>query len=273
MGFIRQLLTAFTLSLLATPALADSVKQCDQPVWQDEFNGSELDAGRWQHVPGDGCDQGLCGWGNGEEQWYLPDNVSVDNGLLRIVAKRQKHAQRQYTSGKISTEGLVAFKYGRIEARMKLPMGEGYWPAFWAMPANSDKQWPLDGEIDFLENSGHTPERVLGAIHFGKTWPNNVHYSESILAPKKWGDDFHVFGVSWNKEEIRWYVDDKEYGVVTPADIAPYPWVFDNKAFYLILNLALGGNLGGEINKAVLPGELLVDYVRVYSAECSYPSN
>ncbi len=269
MALIRNGAAALLLSLLAGAASAQTPEQCAQPVWQDEFNGVELDASRWRHVPGDGCDQGLCGWGNGEEQWYLPDNVSVGDGVLRIEAKRQRHGGRQYTSGKLSTEGLFAQKYGRIEARMKLPKGAGYWPAFWAMPADSDKPWPLHGEIDILENSGHTPEKVLGAIHFGETWPNNVHYSESILMPKHWGDDFHVYGVHWSEDEIRWYVDDKEYGIATPADIAPYPWVFDNKAFYLILNVALGGNLGGKIDNKVLPGELLVDYVRVYAPGCS----
>lgn len=262
------LLCLWACSAMAAGAAAPGAAQCEKPIWQDEFDGQQLDASRWRHVPGDGCDQNLCGWGNGEEQWYLPKNVRVADGALRITAQREKHQGRKYTSGKISTEGLVSFVHGRIEARMKLPKGAGFWPAFWAMPANTDLQWPLAGEIDILENSGHTPEKVLGAIHFGNPWPDNVHYSESILAPKDWGNEFHVYGVHWSEDEIRWYVDDKEYGVATPKDVAPYPWLFNDSAFYLILNVALGGTLGGEIDKSVLPGELVVDYVRVYAADC-----
>ena len=120
-------------------------------------------------------------------------------------------------------------------------------------------------KLTFL-SSGHTPEKILGAIHFGDTWPDNVHYSESLLTPVSWADDFHVYALEWRPGEIRWFVDGKEYGRVTPKDIAPYPWVFDERPFYLILNLALGGTLGGKIKKSDLPGELIVDYVRVHWA-------
>ena len=154
-----------------------------------------------------------------------------------------------------------------FEARMKIPKGDGFWPAFWMMP-RSELRWPLAGEIDILESSGHTPEKILGAIHFGDTWPDNVHYSESLLTPVSWADDFHVYALEWRPGEIRWFVDGKEYGRVTPKDIAPYPWVFDERPFYLILNLALGGTLGGKIKKSDLPGELIVDYVRAYPLGC-----
>ncbi len=263
---LAALLLGWVVSIAPGSALAGI---CDTPVWQDEFSGAELDGTRWSHAQGDGCAQGICGWGNDEEQWYSPDNAFVKDGVLHIVAKQQRKGERAYTSAKITTENHFAQKYGRFEARMQLPLGKGYWPAFWLMPADARKKWPLEGEIDILENSGHEPHRVLGAIHFGDTWPDNVHYSESILTPVIWGEDFHTYAVEWVPGEIRWYVDDKQYGSVTPEEILPHPWVFEDKAFFLILNLALGGTLGKEIDKEALPGELLVDYVRVYAGNCT----
>ena len=242
---------------------------CSQPVWQDEFSGVELDSNRWSHVEGDGCAQGLCGWGNDEKQWYSSDNTYVADGMLHIVAKRQRKGGAFYTSSKITTENHFAQKFGRFEARMQIPLGKGFWPAFWMMPANAQKKWPLEGEIDVLENSGHEPHRVLGAIHFGDTWPDNVHYSESILTPVIWGEGFHTYAVEWEEDEIRWYVDDKQYGSVTPKEVLPYPWVFNDKEFFLILNLAMGGTLGKKIDKGALPNKLLVDYVRVFEDTCS----
>lgn len=253
------------LAFAGTHLQAESL--CSTPIWQDEFDGDAVDETKWQFVEGDGCDQDLCGWGNGEEQWYLADNARLEAGALHITGQRQRSNSRWYTSAKLTTQDRFATQYGRFEARMKIPKGDGFWPAFWMMPKSS-LRWPLAGEIDILESSGHTPEKVLGAVHFGQLWPNNVHYSESILAPVPWTDDFHVYAVEWRPEEIRWFVNNKEYGRVTPEDIAPYPWVFDELPFYLILNLALGGTLGGKIKMSDLPGELIVDYVRVYPLGC-----
>ena len=240
---------------------------CSAPLWQDEFNGEQLDLAKWQVIEGDGCSQGLCGWGNNEEQWYSKKNLRLEGGALHITAQRQRVLKRGYTSARLSTQGRFAAQYGRFEARMKLPEGKGFWPAFWMLP-KSDLQWPLAGEIDILESSGHTPEQILGAIHFGELWPGNVHYSESLLGPVPWTDDFHVYAVEWRPGDIRWFVDEKQYGHATPEDISPYPWVFDEGPFYLILNLALGGTLGGDIKRSDLPGELVVDYVRAYPLDC-----
>ena len=253
------------LAFAGTHLQAESL--CSTPIWQDEFDGDAVDETKWQFVEGDGCDQDLCGWGNGEEQWYLADNARLEAGALHITGQRERSNSRWYTSAKLTTQDRFATQYGRFEARMKIPKGDGFWPAFWMMPKSS-LRWPLAGEIDILESSGHTPGKVLGAVHFGQLWPNNVHYSESILAPVPWTDDFHVYAVEWRPEEIRWFVNNKEYGRVTPEDIAPYPWVFDERPFYLILNLALGGTLGGKIKMSDLPGELIVDYVRVYPLGC-----
>ena len=264
-GCWKRLLVGMLL-LVSTGLQAETA--CSTPMWQDEFDGDTVDNAKWQFVEGDGCDQDLCGWGNDEKQWYLAKNARIEAGALHITGQRERSHSRWYTSAKLTTQGRFAAQYGRFEARMKIPKGDGFWPAFWMMP-KSDMRWPLAGEIDILESSGHTPEKVLGAIHFGDLWPDNVHYSESILAPVPWTDDFHVYAVEWRPQEIRWFVDDKEYGRATPQDIAPYPWVFDERPFYLILNLALGGSLGGKIKKSDLPGELVVDYVRAYPLGCN----
>ena len=145
---------------------------CSTPMWQDEFDGDTVDNAKWQFVEGDGCDQDLCGWGNDEKQWYLAKNARIEAGALHITGQRERSHSRWYTSAKLTTQGRFAAQYGRFEARMKIPKGDGFWPAFWMMP-KSDMRWPLAGEIDILESSGHTPEKVLGAIHFGDLWPNN----------------------------------------------------------------------------------------------------
>ncbi len=255
------------LALLIGWSSLQAQDHCATPLWQDEFSGDEIDPSKWLIIEGDGCGQALCGWGNNEEQWYSRNNARIENGALYLTAKRQRVLRRHYTSAKLTTEGRFAAQFGRFEARMKLPSGAGLWPAFWMLPKTESK-WPLGGEIDILESSGHTPEKILGAIHFGSLWPNNVHYSESILSPVPWTNDFHTYAVEWGPGDIRWLVDDKEYGHATPEDIAPYPWVFDERPFYLILNLALGGTLGGDVEPSDLPGELVVDYVRVYPLNC-----
>ena len=165
-------------------------------MWQDEFNGGSVDIAKWQFVEGDGCDEDLCGWGNDEKQWYLAKNARIEAGALHITGQRERSNSRWYTSAKLTTQGRFAAQYGRFEARMKIPKGDGFWPAFWMMP-RSELRWPLAGEIDILESSGHTPEKILGAIHFGDTWPDNVHYSESLLTPVSWADDFHVYALEW----------------------------------------------------------------------------
>lgn len=274
---MKLLFTGLFIALLVT-LVAFSVEvraggQCITPLWQDEFDGTQLDATRWRVEEGDGCDRALCGWGNNEQQWYRADNIAVADGELIITAKR--HAFRQadafkqadFTSGRLTSAGLFAQQYGRFEARMKLPSSMGLWPAFWMMPDNMQQKWPLEGEIDILEKGGADPRdayKILGAIHFGDQWPGNRHYSESLLVPVPWSDEFHTYRVDWQPDLIRWSVDDKVFGEVRPIDIAPYRWVFNDKPFHLILNLAVGGTLGGEVPEAFSEAELRVDYVRVY---------
>ena len=235
------------------------------PVWEAHFD-EPLDRSLWNIVEGDGCAQNLCGWGNNEAQSYDAMAVSVSQGLLSLTAFIDE--QGQIRSGKITTEGHRGFLYGRIEARIRLPEGRGLWPAFWMMPEEKTLGWPLEGEIDILEWTGHEPHRLIGAIHFGDLPPDNVHYSETLRAPGVWSGEFHTYGIEWSPSRIAWYVDDRIHGVVTPADVAPWPWVFDDQAFHLILNMAVGGTLGGEVVPSDLPATVEFDWIRVYPLSC-----
>lgn len=218
----------------------------------------------WQVVEGDGCDINLCGWGNNEVQHYHGDALSTGDGVLEITALQEED---RILSGKLVTEGRFSQRYGRFEARIKLPSGRGLWPAFWMMPESSVR-WPLAGEIDIMEWTGNEPERLIGAAHFGPLPPNNVHYSETLLKPVPWNVDWHEFAVDWHPNRIEWLVDGVSHGVMTPDSIAPYPWVFNNSEFYLILNVAVGGTLGGVVHPEDLPAKMLVDWVRVLPANC-----
>ena len=241
-----------------------SANEC-KPTWQQEFD-TPLDEGVWNTVEGDGCDIDLCGWGNQEKQYYHADALEVTDGVLKITASQDEAGQ--ILSGKITTAGHFSQKFGRFEARMKLPAGRGLWPAFWMMPEGQQKPWPHEGEIDILEWTGNEPHRIIGAVHFGDGWPNNVHYSEELLTPAVWSGDYHVYGVEWSPQSIRWTVDGRVHGEANADNIAPWNWVFDDLPFYFILNMAVGGTLGGEVVMADLPATLEVDWVRVYDGHC-----
>ena len=151
---------------------------------------------------------------------------------------------------------------------MKLPLGRGLWPAFWLMPDPHNEQWPLQGEIDILEWVGNDPHRIIGALHFGDIWPGNVHYSETLRTPDSWVGDYHTFGVVWAPGKIRWFVDGRVHAEATPEQLAPWPWVFDEKPFYVIVNMAVGGTLGGTVEAADYPASLKVDWIKVYDHSC-----
>ncbi len=277
---LNRMLVLFGFAATSTAVLAAGshvdTPYCAEPVWQDEFSGNSLDEKKWNVIEGDGCAQDLCGWGNNELQWYSRNNVSVKDGLLVITAQRENPGNKDensapLTSAKITTQGLFTKQYGRFEARMKLPQGLGTWPAFWLMPDAMDYRWPIEGEIDILERGGKISDdlnRILGAIHFGKPYPDNVHYSESLLVPQPWHKNFHTYAVEWQAGKISWLVDGRVYGEVTPELITPYKWPFASEPFYIILNLALGGNLGGSLPDDFQSDHLAIDYVRVYTANC-----
>ena len=240
--------------------------QCPSLIWSDEFTGTTLDINKWSYQIGDGCAEGICGWGNNELQYYKETNVTVSNGQLHITAKKERVQAKSYTSGRIRTINKGDWTYGRFETRIKLPGGNGLWPAFWMLSTDQVYgAWPLSGEIDIMEFVASTPDHVLGTIHYGDAYPNNKNqganfYLNSGIFP----DAFHDFAIEWEAGKISWFVDDILYLTKTAQDLAPYNWPFDQR-FHFLLNLAVGGNLGGTVDTSIFPKTMDVEYVRVYN--------
>lgn len=206
------------------------------------------------------------GWGNNELQNYTdrPENVVVENGMLKITAIQEDFEGSGYTSARISTKGLYAKKYGRFEARIKLPWGQGVWPAFWLLGNNIDTVgWPQCGEIDIMEYRGQEPTIVHGSLHGPGYSGGNPITKSYELSGDRFDTDFHVFGIEWGEGYVNFYVDDVLYNQITPADVTG-EWVYDHD-FFIIMNLAVGGSFAGAPNaNTVFPQTMLVDYVRVY---------
>lgn len=212
------------------------------------------------------------GWGNQELQYYTsrPENVTVQNGFLLITAREESFEGSSYTSARLLTKGLVEQQYGRFEARMRLPYGQGMWPAFWMLGADIDTNpWPGAGEIDIMEYRGQEPTIVLGSVHGPSYCGNELICDEPAESEKyqlqndRFDTGFHVFGIEWGPGFVNYYVDDVLYNQITPADV-PGEWVFD-KPFYVLINLAVGGSFVGPPNdETVFPQTMLVDYVRIY---------
>ncbi len=243
-----------------------SLAQCPTLIWADEFNGTTLDITKWSYQVGDGCAEGICGWGNNEQQYYKESNVTISNGQLHITAKKERVQSKSYTSGRIRSINKGDWIYGRFETRMKLPGGNGLWPAFWMLPTdNFYGAWPQSGEIDIMEFVAATPDHVLGTIHYGDPYPNNKNQGANFyLNSGVFPDAFHDFAIEWEAGTIRWFVDDILYLTKTTQDLAPYNWPFD-KRFHFLLNVAVGGNLGGTVDPNIFPKSLDAEYVRVYN--------
>ena len=250
-------------------------------VWSDEFDGAALDVSRWNIQTGDGTAEGIPGWGNNELQSYQAANISVSGGVLVIAAREEDAGDgHEYTSGRINTAGKLDVTYGRIEASIQAPGGQGLWSAFWMLPTDSAYGgWAAGGEIDILEVFSRDPRPFAqGALHYGMAWPlNTVDYARySDVDP---ADGFHVYAIEWDEEEIRWFVDGAHFYTVrrnrywnyykdaeTNAYVSGGVSAPFDRPFHLLLNLAVGGNLPGPPAAGALSGELRVDYVRVY--EC-----
>lgn len=253
------------LSALAIPTPIPTpvaAKEGWELVWHDEFDGKTINRSDWTFDLGGG------GWGNGEAQVYtdLPQNARLVKGLLVIEARKEPNEQGgfQFTSARLKTQGLKTFQYGRIEARMKVPAGAGMWPAFWMLGSNIDQVgWPDCGEIDIMEYVGREPNLIMGTLH-GPGYSGALGLTSRSVQDYAIADDFHTYAVEWNRDQIRWFFDDVEYHTLTRSDVGEERWVFD-QPFFLILNLAVGGTLGGFISPdAVFPAQVYVDYVRVY---------
>jgi beta-glucanase (GH16 family) len=239
-------------------------------TWSDEFNqhdGSPPDPTKWK------IETGGDGWGNKELEYYTsrPQNLHVKNGTLEMIALKETYTgpdgvTRDYTSARLDTAGKFDQTYGRFEARIKIPYGQGIWPAFWLLGNDVDKVgWPTCGEIDVIENIGREPAIVHGTIH-GPGYSGGKGISASYsLASGLFADDYHVFAAEWEPNQIRFYVDDHLYATRTPADLpAGTKWVYDHP-FFVILDLAVGGGWPGNPDgTTVFPQTMLVDYVRVY---------
>jgi beta-glucanase (GH16 family) len=252
-------------------------------VWEDTFDGEEgalPDLGRWQPQIGDGLNMGITGWGNNELQYYTaePENLALDGeGHLVITAREVGedsdlvcwYGPCAYTSARLKTQDRLEFTYGRVEAMMKLPEEVGLWPAFWMLGNNSDTAgWPASGEIDIMEFIGSEPGVVYGTAH-GPGYTGADGLGGSVDLGQDLSAGFHEYALEWEPDELRWYVDDRLYATVNKED-APGEWVFDHP-FYLLLNLAVGGNWPGSPEDAtVFPQSLIVDDVRVYGAVDTY---
>lgn len=230
--------------------------------WLDDFDGpagTAPDADIWSLESGGG------GWGDQQVQHYAPGNASLTGGgCLEIVARREPSPRGTgtITSARLVTKSRLTVQYGRIEARIKVPTGEGVWPAFWALGADiDDVGWPRCGEIDVMEYLGGDPQAVHGTVHGPGYAGVGLGFGRRLETPSELSDDFHDFAVSWGPDEIRWHLDGYDYHRVTPTDV-PGPWPFRHP-FYLLLNLAVGGNWPGHTAHATLPAVMLVDWVRV----------
>ncbi len=235
-------------------------------VWHDEFDGDTIDESNWTY------DIGGWGWGNGEAQYYTErrENSRVDNGLLVIEARQEQFEESYYTSARLRTQGLQEFKYGRVEARIKVPVGSGLWPAFWMLGAHFDKDsddpanhWPNVGEIDVMEHVGREPDLIVGTVH-GPGYSGAMGMGKWNRQTYDIAEEFHTYAVEWDEEGIRWFYDGEQYHTMTPADVGDREWVFDHE-FFLIVNLAVGGTFPGPIDFDLeFPVYLYVDHVRVY---------
>jgi beta-glucanase (GH16 family) len=209
------------------------------------------------------------GWGNNELQYYTSrtNNVRIENGKLVIEARQENYSGSNYTSARLKTQGKVSWAYGRIEARIKIPRGQGIWPAFWTLGTNiSPVGWPGCGEIDIMENIGREPTLVHGTVHGpGYSGGNGIGAASSLPGGAAFTDDFHVYALEWTTNQLKWFVDGQQYFSVTPASLPNgTTWVFDRPQF-LLLNLAVGGAWPGNPDgTTVFPQRLIVDYVRVY---------
>lgn len=235
-------------------------------LWADEFSqadGSAPDSSKWGH------DIGGWGWGNNELQYYTnrTENSRIQSGQLVIEARAENYGGRNHTSARLLTKNKGSWTYGRIEARIKIPRGQGIWPAFWMLGANIDAvSWPACGEIDIMENIGSLPTKLYGTVH-GPGYSGGDGISGSYTFPgAALADDFHVYAIEREENRIRWFIDGQLFFTLTPANLpGGSPWVF-NQPQFLILNVAVGGNWPGPPNgTTVFPQRMTVDYVRVYA--------
>lgn len=249
-----------TFSVIGTVfAFSNTVKAADnyELVWSDEFNGNSLDTNTWNYEIG----TGNWGWGNNEQQYYTDRNIKVSNGTMKITAKREDYGRMKYTSSRITTKNKKNFKYGKIEARIKMPKFKGVWPAFWMLGANQDSVgWPKCGEIDIME-AINDENLVYGTLHwFNDPGNNNADSGSQVAVADR--TEYHVYGVEWTADKLRWYVDGKVYRTM---DVSNDSFSEVRKEYFVIFNMAIGGQWPGyDIDETAFPATMEVDWVRAY---------
>lgn len=225
-------------------------------IWSDEFNAPGApDASKW------GYDLGAGGWGNNESQYYTnrADNVIVQGGVLKIIAKKENYLGSSYTSARLLTKGKFSFKYGRVDIRAKLPGGGGVWPALWMLGDNiSTVGWPACGEIDIMEYAGNRVNKITAALHYPGNSGGNPFTGNTTISNAE--TEFHVYSVDWRESHVKIYVDDQLFLSFANNDNVPF-----NQKFFLIFNCAMGGSYGGAIDPAFSQSVMEIDYVRVYN--------
>ena len=228
-------------------------------IFSDEFNARMLDLNSWSYELGDGCPS-LCGWGNNEFQVYTKSNVSTVNNQLVISATKQEDI---YHSGRITTKDKFEFTYGTIEVKAQLPKGKGLWPAIWMLGHDIDSNsWPYCGEIDIMEYVGKSPGEIHTTLHTPESYGQSLNTQITTINSIEEG--FHVYKTKWDANQIEFFIDNLWVYTFSPEIKNDKTWPF-NKPFYIILNLAIGGNFGGsEVDDSIFPQHFVVDYVKVY---------
>lgn len=232
-------------------------------VWNDEFEGDAVNTDYWVFEIGDGCPN-ICGWGNNEWQYYRSQNAWVEGGVLTIEARNENYQGSNYTSTRMKTQGKKSFKYGRVDIRALLPKGQGIWPALWMLGENiTSVGWPASGEIDIMEMIGGSSRenQVHGTVH----WDLNGHVQAGgsyTLSSGTFADEYHVFSIIWDENQIRWFVNDTQYYQI---DITPDHMTEFHEEFFFLFNVAVGGNWPGYPDETtVFPQQMRVDYIRMF---------
>lgn len=249
---------------------ANAQYKCNRLVWSDEFDqvSNIPDTSKWNYDIGNGCPN-ICGWGNNELQYYTAkrtDNARVENGTLLIEARNDNFEGHKYSSARMVTKNHGDWKYGRVEVRAKLPKGRGMWPAIWMLPTNwAYGAWPHSGEIDIMENVGYMPDSLFQTVHTG--FYNGMKGTQKVksMYVNDLSDSFHIYAIEWSSEEIVFIMDGSATHRFVNEHKGTEAWPFD-KEFYLILNVAVGGNWGGKygVDNQIFPQKMEIDYVRIY---------
>lgn len=236
-------------------------------VWSDEFDvAGAPDANKWTYDLGDGSGAGEPGkgWGNQEEQYYTdrPENVIVEDGVLKIIARKESLGGANYTSTRMKTQGKYDFTYGRVDIKAKLPSGGGTWPALWMLGSNiTSVSWPACGEIDIMEYVGNNPGKVQSALHTPSSFGNTVNYRKTDIENEN--DQYHIYSMIWSEDQISFLLDGERFYTYNPLIKDSNNWPFTRDQF-LIMNIAMGGVLGGTIDASFTESEMVIDYVRIY---------